>query len=1530
MKKSKKAISVLLSLLMVLSIFTSIPFQTMAATTQDTKVGASSAKESIVYKSNDEYIEVADFGNSDYVDLDSSEEIYYKVNIDSEIFSGSTVNLKINSIDSGTVSTSSISIGIPSGYYKLVQYVPIDLSDYSGKIELSIWLVLANGQKYYDGEPVKLNVYSKIASGTCGDNLTWQLFDNGTLEISGTGEMYDFNVFSSEDKEDYLPWREYRRQNQIKKVIVNQGVTSIGSGAFWGFTQYSLIPEVGSDSLISVELPSSLQKIGACAFYCCSSLASITIPNSVTSIGRNAFDSCVFLSNVRLPDSLSVLDRGVFGNCINLKTINFPSSLNEIGGETFHNTGFEYINIPSTVKYIGYGAFKYCNDLKEITINGDINLQTHVFSHCKNLNKIVFKGKINGISKLPSGNYNTDFNGDIFTDCPLLESAVIPSQFTYVDKSYPIQSMDNFDGCDNLKTSNIEFTDNAQVIDDVVFSYDKKTLLWYPSYITNLSYEIPNGTETLAYKSFESQPYLAHVTIPDSVTNLDGWVFSRCNNLNNVIIPTSLTTSTLYDFQYCTSLKAIVIPKNITTMYGSSKSTDGIGTFAGCTDLTIFGDKDTYAEQFANENGFNFSEVVYCTFDANGGSVENNKQPVIPGDKYWKLPTSTRKDYTFNGWFTSKTGGTQVTKNTVVTNSTSHTLYAHWTYNSTTTPISNCTISLATTSYTYDGTTKKPSVTVKDGSTTLTNGTDYTVSYSNNTSAGTATVTITGKGNYTGTASKTFTINAKSISSTTVTLGTTSYTYDGTAKQPSVTVKDVTTTLTSGTDYTVSYSNNTNAGTATVTVTGKGNYTGTASKTFTINAKSISSTSVTLGTTSYTYDGTAKNPSVTVKDGSKTLTNGTDYTVTYSNNTNVGTATVTITGKGNYTGTASKTFTINAKSISSTTVTLGTTSYTYDGTAKKPSVTVKDGSKTLTSGTDYTVSYSNNTNAGTATVTITGKGNYTGTVSKNFTITNSKQEFAWGQDNWNFNNWSPDYFPNTTYRQQMSNEYLNELSDNLTNDEYQYVFKGVYTRFGYQKAMLDDVWGGSCYGMSATTFLSEKGILPYSQYKSGASKLNDLNIPKDDINVMSLINYYQMLQVKDSVQQQYYSAMRKSNKENIQNIISQLDTTGLVLVGFRQDNWAGHAILAYGYEYGSWTKNNVTYNGRILICDPNRSSNKYANYEDCYIFFNTNTYNWVIPLYYNTGYKVSSANGAYINMVCSDIDIINDGGYLSGISYGKINNYVARLDAYQIADDRSISKVKENENGQYINYSSSADDIEEAYSFINRGESEGIIGYNLYDSNSSYKVTQDKPQEIQLAIRYDNCLFQGGSAAGNSVIFDKNGFIQINSEAACFDMSMTFNEDYDTDWFTIQVNGSNADIASLKKVDGGYILQANNLENINVSANNKQDSAFTSFSTEYDSVYIYEINPNTIGLKVDTDNNGTYETELNTTMIGDVNSDGSVTVQDATVLQKYLAGLVTLSDEQLAVADTNGDGSVTVADATAIQKYLANLVTSLG
>ena len=148
-----------------------------------------------------------------------------------------------------------------------------------------------------------------------------------------------------------------------------------------------------------------------------------------------------------------------------------------------------------------------------------------------------------------------------------------------------------------------------------------------------------------------------------------------------------------------------------------------------------------------------------------------------------------------------------------------------------------------------------------------------------------------------------------SISKASVTLSTSTYAYVGKAKKPGVTVKLNGKTLKNGTDYTVSYSNNTKVGTAKVTITGKGNYTGSVSKTYSIKNNFKKATVSGISTKAFT--GKNITQSITVKYNGKTLKNGTDYTVSYSNNKKVGKATVKITGKGKYCGVITKTFKIN-------------------------------------------------------------------------------------------------------------------------------------------------------------------------------------------------------------------------------------------------------------------------------------------------------------------------------------------------------------------------------------------------------------------------------------------------------------------------------------------------------------------------------------------------------------------------------------------------------------------------------------------
>ena len=324
--------------------------------------------------------------------------------------------------------------------------------------------------------------------------------------------------------------------------------------------------------------------------------------------------------------------------------------------------------------------------------------------------------------------------------------------------------------------------------------------------------------------------------------------------------------------------------------------------------------------------------------------------------------------------------------------------------------ISVADVTLNPERFTYNSEECKPAVTVIWKGKTLVKDTDYTVAYAANTNAGTAAVTITGKGNFTGTKEANFTIAPKELNRanrTTTKEWSISVkndsVYDGTEKEPAVTIKFGDTVLTEGVDYELEYNDNVNAGEwkAYVVVTFKGNFTGSDRQSFNIAPKELNREnrtttkewSISVKNDSV-YDGTEKEPAVTIKFGDTVLTEGVDYELEYNDNVNAGEwkAYVVVTFKGNFTGNDRQSFNIAPAPISDATVG-EIADVTYNTKAQEPAVTVTytHGNKTVTlvKDADYTVAYADNINAGTATVTITGIGNYKGEVKKTFKITSA-------------------------------------------------------------------------------------------------------------------------------------------------------------------------------------------------------------------------------------------------------------------------------------------------------------------------------------------------------------------------------------------------------------------------------------------------------------------------------------------------------------------------------------------------------------
>ena len=295
---------------------------------------------------------------------------------------------------------------------------------------------------------------------------------------------------------------------------------------------------------------------------------------------------------------------------------------------------------------------------------------------------------------------------------------------------------------------------------------------------------------------------------------------------------------------------------------------------------------------------------------------------------------------------------------------------------------------------TYTGQALTPAVTVKDGSTVLTKDTDFSVSYESNENAGTGKATIVGIGLYSGQVVKNFTINKADITPTAPT-ALENLTYNTQAQTlisaGSAEGGEMQYSL-DGQTYAKELPQGTNAGSYTVfyKVVGDDNHNDVAPAFINVAIYKAALTNVLLQQTNLVYNQQEQSPVITsVKAGELTVPT-TAYTISGNKATTVGNYEVVIEPKDdaqNYDGRATAQWSIVAADAQTFTINLGSTSLVYNGTELKPTVTVKDGETTLVEGTDYTLTYANNVNVGTATVTATGIGNYSGTKTANFTIT---------------------------------------------------------------------------------------------------------------------------------------------------------------------------------------------------------------------------------------------------------------------------------------------------------------------------------------------------------------------------------------------------------------------------------------------------------------------------------------------------------------------------------------------------------------
>lgn len=569
----------------------------------------------------------------------------------------------------------------------------------------------------------------------------------------------------------------------LTTITFGKGITKIAKGLF-----------LQCSGLRKIVIPDTVKTIENYAFESCSALTEVTLPEGLENIYNGAFSNSKLLTSMKLPSTLEFLDVGAFSGCTGLTTINIPpkmkthdttaanrqwpgpfngctnlknvtldNGMEEVPRGLFYapnGVGLEEIVIPDSVKWIGYSAFYGCADLKKVTLSKNLEgIDSEAFQNCKNMKlserdlpktlKIIYDNAFANCTSLENVTFPDSleyFGTSVFYNCQGLTEVNIPAGVktsgatgNYYDMGGP------FADCVNLKK--VTFGKGIKEIPQGLFYR-----------CTGIeSIEIPSTVTTFNYMAFARCTNLQKITINTGLKLLDRQAFYKCEKLENLTLPSSVEEIRSNVFEDCKSLKWVIIPPSVKTMawYNDLRYLDDEEIFINVSsDFAIKGFTGSFAEDYAKKFSIPFISVgsitkttFKITFDKNAKDAKlaskDKTKTVKTGSTYGKLPTPTRTNYYFLGWYTTpKTGGKKVTANTKVNLKQDQKLYAHWVKADLTKAkitVKNCT---------WNGKPQKPKATVTFYGQTLKENTHYTVSYPSgkNIEPGKVTVTIKGKG----------------------------------------------------------------------------------------------------------------------------------------------------------------------------------------------------------------------------------------------------------------------------------------------------------------------------------------------------------------------------------------------------------------------------------------------------------------------------------------------------------------------------------------------------------------------------------------------------------------------------------------------------------------------------------------------------------------------------------------------------------------------------------------------------------------
>ena len=647
-----------------------------------------------------------------------------------------------------------------------------------------------------------------IDSGEDG-NITWRLTEDGTLYISGQGDMLDYG--DSDENEPEAPWK----YKTIKKVNIERGVTSIGNRAF-----------EGCSSLKSIEIPDGVTSIGSCTFVECSNLESIKIPAGVSWIGSSTFIRCSSLQTIEIPNTVTSIGQCTFEECSSLESIKIPAEVSWIGEWAFYKcSSLQTIEIPDNVTSIGQCTFEECSSLESIEIpDGVTSIEEHAFAGCSSLKNI----------KIPDG--VTSIEEYAFEDCSSLESIEIPDGVTSIEDNV-------FGGCSSLES--IKIPDGVTNIGWFAFSGCSSLE----------SIKIPEGVASIAWGMFNVCSNLKSIKIPDGVTNIGHQAFRGCSSLKRIEVPDKVIWIGAEVFSECMadiyfkgnrpemdkdcllecSNVTIYYPQNNTTWKGIESESFG-GTdikwvpydSASLAAESVEAEPESLSSELQTEAEEFTDDVNAPEPDDIGDELFIEKDEAVPSPKPSEIPaqdemvieegdTSTEESTDEN----SATGNEEITNEMppMVSNTQEEQTSGSSMMFTDLIPYSN---------YLFVMVKDEDAEDLMDASNLI---------YINQKTAdetGSVSFRYMLRESYESPVPKVFGEQLKDIANAKVTLSKTRYAYDGKAKTPVVTVMDDDYLLQEDEDYTITYSDNIKVGTATVMITGMGRYTGTVSVSFTI------------------------------------------------------------------------------------------------------------------------------------------------------------------------------------------------------------------------------------------------------------------------------------------------------------------------------------------------------------------------------------------------------------------------------------------------------------------------------------------------------------------------------------------------------------------------------------------------------------------------------------------------------------------------------------------------------------------------